>query len=183
MHAAVKLAEKKIREANRILEYTSQLRTELFENGETKHAKHTEAVMERMVRSIAEAYKKLKEIKSPSKIEEGIGSWVKDKMEKFWKSLGGEPVKAEELQQGEKYRLEGYDESGKARAMANPSKPPMPQYLANVIYDGPSGSDKHIFVIDDVYKDYEPLTGAAPRRGKEILLSAKEVEVFIKTAG
>jgi hypothetical protein len=183
MHAAVKLAEKKIREANRILEYTSQLRTELFESGETKYAKHTEDVMERMVKSIAEAYKKLKEIKSPSKIEEGIGSWVKDKMEKFWKSLGGEPVKVSELEPGKVYRLEGYNEKNKPRAMANPDNPPMPQYLSNVVYDGPSGSDKHLFVIKEVYKDYEPLTGSAPKRGTDVILTSKEVEAFIKTAG
>lgn len=63
MHEAVKLAEKKIAEANRILEYTSQLRTELFEGGETKYSKHTGMVMERMVKRVAEAYKKIKALK------------------------------------------------------------------------------------------------------------------------
>lgn len=60
IHAAMRLAEKKLAEANRILEYTGQLRREL---AETKYSSHTHKVMERMVKSIAEAYKKIKELK------------------------------------------------------------------------------------------------------------------------
>ena len=60
IHAAMRLAEKKLAEANRILEYTSQLRREL---AETKYSSHTERVMERMVKSIAEAYQKMKSLK------------------------------------------------------------------------------------------------------------------------
>ena len=60
IHAAMRLAEKKLAEANRILEYTSQLRREL---AETKYSSHTHKVMERMVKSIAEAYQKMKQLK------------------------------------------------------------------------------------------------------------------------
>ena len=60
LHAAMRLAEKKIHEANRILEYTAQLRTELTE---TKVNKNTQRLMEKITRSIAEAYGKMKRLK------------------------------------------------------------------------------------------------------------------------
>lgn len=60
LHTAMRLAEKKIREANRILEYTSQLRGEL---NETRMNKNTQKLMERITRGIAEAYGKMKKIK------------------------------------------------------------------------------------------------------------------------
>ena len=60
LHAAMRLAEKKIREANRILEYTSQLRSEL---NETKVNKNTQKLMEKITRGIAEAYGKMKKMK------------------------------------------------------------------------------------------------------------------------
>ena len=59
-HAAVRLAEKKISEANRILEYTSQLKTEL---SVIKENKNTQKLMERITRGIAEAYGKMKKLK------------------------------------------------------------------------------------------------------------------------
>lgn len=60
LHAAMKLAEKKIHEANRILEYTAQLRTELTE---AKVNKNTQKLMEKVTRGIAEAYGKMKKLK------------------------------------------------------------------------------------------------------------------------
>ena len=60
LHAAMRLAEKKIHEANRILEYTAQLRTEL---NETKVNKNTQKLMEKITRGIAEAYGKMKKLK------------------------------------------------------------------------------------------------------------------------
>jgi hypothetical protein len=59
-HSAVRLAEKKIREANKILEYTAQLRSEL---NEVKTNKMTLRIMERMTKGIAEAYGKMKKLK------------------------------------------------------------------------------------------------------------------------
>jgi hypothetical protein len=59
-HAAVRLAEKKIREANRILEYTAQLKSEL---SVIKENKNTQKLMERITRGIAEAYRKMKKLK------------------------------------------------------------------------------------------------------------------------
>ena len=59
-HAAVRLAEKKIREANRILEYTTQLKSEL---SVIKENKNTQKLMERITRGIAEAYGKMKKLK------------------------------------------------------------------------------------------------------------------------
>lgn len=64
MHEAMKLAEKKITDANKILEYISQLKTELFEDEEsTKYTHHTKKIMERASNKIAEAYVKLKKLK------------------------------------------------------------------------------------------------------------------------
>ena len=60
LHTAMRLAEKKIHEANRILEYTSKLRTELTE---TRVNKNTQKLMERITRGIAEAYGKMKKLK------------------------------------------------------------------------------------------------------------------------
>jgi hypothetical protein len=60
LHTAMRLAEKKIREANRILEYTSQLRGEL---NETRMNKNTQKLMEKITRGIAEAYGKMKKMK------------------------------------------------------------------------------------------------------------------------
>lgn len=60
LHAAMRLAEKKIHEANRILEYTSQLRGEL---NETRMNKNTQKLMEKITRGIAEAYGKMKKMK------------------------------------------------------------------------------------------------------------------------
>jgi hypothetical protein len=60
LHAAMRLAEKKIHEANRILEYTSQLRGEL---NETKVNKNIKRIMEKITVGIAEAYSKMKKIK------------------------------------------------------------------------------------------------------------------------
>jgi len=59
-HAAVRLAEKKINEANRILEYTAQLKSEL---SVIKENKNTQKLMERITRGIAEAYGKMKKLK------------------------------------------------------------------------------------------------------------------------
>ena len=59
-HTAVRLAEKKILEANRILEYTAQLKGEL---NEVRVGKHTQKLMERITRGIAEAYGKMKKLK------------------------------------------------------------------------------------------------------------------------
>lgn len=59
-HAAVRLAEKKISEANRILEYTAELKTEL---SVIKENKNTQKLMERITRGIAEAYGKMKKLK------------------------------------------------------------------------------------------------------------------------
>ena len=59
-HAAVRLAEKKINEANRILEYTAQLKGEL---NEVRVGKHTQKLMERITKGIAEAYGKMKKLK------------------------------------------------------------------------------------------------------------------------
>lgn len=60
LHAAMRLAEKKIYEANRILEYTTQLRTEL---NETRVNKNTQRLMEKITKGIAEAYGKMKKLK------------------------------------------------------------------------------------------------------------------------
>lgn len=60
LHTAMRLAEKKIGEANRILEYTSQLRGEL---NETRMNKNTQKLMEKITRGIAEAYGKMKKLK------------------------------------------------------------------------------------------------------------------------
>jgi len=59
-HAAVRLADKKISEANRILEYTAQLKSEL---SVIKENKNTQKLMERITRGIAEAYSKMKKLK------------------------------------------------------------------------------------------------------------------------
>jgi len=59
-HTAVRLAEKKILEANRILEYTAQLKGEL---NEVRVGKHTQKLMERITKGIAEAYGKMKKLK------------------------------------------------------------------------------------------------------------------------
>lgn len=60
LHAAMRLAEKKINEANRILEYTAQLRGEL---NETRMNNNTKKLMEKVTRCIAEAYGKMKKLK------------------------------------------------------------------------------------------------------------------------
>ena len=59
-HTAVRLAEKKILEANKILEYTAQLKGEL---NEVRVGKHTQKLMERITKGIAEAYGKMKKLK------------------------------------------------------------------------------------------------------------------------
>lgn len=59
-HTAVRLAEKKILEANRVLEYTAQLKGEL---NEVRVGKHTQKLMERITKGIAEAYGKMKKLK------------------------------------------------------------------------------------------------------------------------
>jgi hypothetical protein len=64
MHEAAKAIEKKLHEVNKILEYTSKLKSELFEEGgDSEVSRHTNRVMERVTKSIAEAYSKLKKVK------------------------------------------------------------------------------------------------------------------------
>jgi hypothetical protein len=64
MHEAAKAIEKKLHEVNKILEYTSKLKSELFEEeGDSEVSHHTKKVMEKVTKSIAEAYSKLKNIK------------------------------------------------------------------------------------------------------------------------
>jgi hypothetical protein len=60
LHAAMRLAERKIHEANRVLEYTAQLRGEL---NETRVNKNTQHLMEKITKGIAEAYGKIKKLK------------------------------------------------------------------------------------------------------------------------
>lgn len=62
-HEAVKAVDKRLKEINKILEYTSQLREELFEDEAPEHSQRTKKVMERLTKSIAEAYTKIKKIK------------------------------------------------------------------------------------------------------------------------
>lgn len=64
MHEAMKLAEKKINEANKILEYTSQLKSELFEGDmESSYNHHTKKLMEKITNRVVEAYTKVKKLK------------------------------------------------------------------------------------------------------------------------
>ena len=60
LHAAMRLAERKIHEANRVLEYTAQLRGEL---NETRVNKNTQHLMEKITKGIAAAYGKMKKLK------------------------------------------------------------------------------------------------------------------------
>ena len=62
MHEAVKMIEKKLSEVNKILEYTSQLKKDLFEDGGS-YSRYTQESIERSVKKVAEAYTKLKTIK------------------------------------------------------------------------------------------------------------------------
>lgn len=64
MHEAMKLAEKKINEANKILEYTSQLKSELFEGDmDASYNHHTKRLMEKISNRVVEAYTKVKKLK------------------------------------------------------------------------------------------------------------------------
>lgn len=68
MHEATKVVEKKLREVNKILEYTSQLRGELFEtDGTDTYSHHTAKLMEKITKEVAEAYTKIKKIKQYGK--------------------------------------------------------------------------------------------------------------------
>jgi len=76
LHAAMRLAEKKIHEANRILEYTSKLRGEL---NETKANKNTQKLMEKIKKGIAEAYGKMKNMGAvPMKKQDFFGMAKQD---------------------------------------------------------------------------------------------------------
>lgn len=89
---------------------------------------------------------------------------LKDLGKKALKALageGGDPVKVADLKPGD-YRI--YNK----------------KWLAIVYYLGKEG-DKHKFEIVDLYKDYEPMTGSAPKNGKVVKLSDQEVEDTVKT--
>jgi len=63
-HEAAKMVEKKLREINKILEYTSKLKSELFEDENCNECySRTGKVMEKITKNIAEAYSKVKKIK------------------------------------------------------------------------------------------------------------------------
>ena len=64
MHEAAKAIEKRLHEVNKLLEYTSELRNELFEGDDVSEmTHHTKRVFEKVTKNIAEAYSKLKKIK------------------------------------------------------------------------------------------------------------------------
>ena len=63
MHEAAKVIEKKLKEVNRLLEYSAQLREELSEGDDFQYNHHTSKVVERITMRIAEAYTKSKKLK------------------------------------------------------------------------------------------------------------------------
>lgn len=63
-YEAAKLVDKKLKEINKLLEYTSKLKGDLFEDESCEDCgRRTSKVMERITKNIAEAYKKTKKIK------------------------------------------------------------------------------------------------------------------------
>lgn len=63
-YEAARQVDKKLREINKILEYTSKLKTELFEDGHCEDCgRRMNKIMEKITKNIAEAYKKTKNIK------------------------------------------------------------------------------------------------------------------------
>jgi hypothetical protein len=63
MQRAVREIKKKLQEANKIVNYTKQLKTELSETNQVEYNKRTESVMNQLMREIASLYQSLKEIK------------------------------------------------------------------------------------------------------------------------
>lgn len=63
-YEATKLVDKKLKEINKILEYTGKLKMDLFEDGHCEDCgRRMNKMMERITKNIAEAYKKTKNIK------------------------------------------------------------------------------------------------------------------------
>ena len=63
-HEAAKLIDKKLKEVNKILEYTNRLKSEIFEDGHCEDCgRRTNKVMEKITKNIAEAYMKAKKMK------------------------------------------------------------------------------------------------------------------------
>lgn len=67
MQRAVREIKKKLQEANKIVNYTKQLKTELSETNQVEYNKRTEAVMNQLIKEIASLYKSLKQIKENGK--------------------------------------------------------------------------------------------------------------------
>lgn len=63
MHEAIKAVNKRLHEINKILEYASELKSELSEsNGDYRHGHRTEEMLHKMKNQVAEAYSKLKKL-------------------------------------------------------------------------------------------------------------------------
>ncbi len=67
MQRAVREISKKLQEANKIVSYTKQLKSELSETSQVEYNKRTEAVMNHLMREVATLYQNLKQIKENGK--------------------------------------------------------------------------------------------------------------------
>jgi thiamine kinase-like enzyme len=67
MHTALKEVFKQLKEANKIADYTKQLKNELSENNSVAYTKRSEAIISKLMQETANLYKNLKEIKDGSK--------------------------------------------------------------------------------------------------------------------
>ena len=63
MQRAVREIKKKLQEANKIVNHTKQLKTELSEISQVEYNKRTEVVINQLMKEVASLYKNLKEIK------------------------------------------------------------------------------------------------------------------------
>jgi len=67
MHTALKEVFKQLKEANKIANYTKQLKNELSESNDVAYTKRSEAIISKLMQETANLYKNLKEIKDGSK--------------------------------------------------------------------------------------------------------------------
>jgi hypothetical protein len=67
MQRAIREIKKKLQEANKIVSYTKQLKSELSETSQVEYNKRTEVVMNHLMREVATLYQNLKQIKENGK--------------------------------------------------------------------------------------------------------------------
>lgn len=94
--------------------------------------------------------------------EKFLGESIWTKLTKALK-LGGDPVDVKDLVKGKEFRISSKE------------------YLAIVEYLGSKKPGIHDFKIVDLYKDYKPLTGKAPKEGSVVSFKDQEIKDYIVT--